>query len=296
VQRAVRERSPAVVFANGLHLESALLRGVPVVQKIVGDWAWERARNREWVTVGVDEFQPAALPPRARALRALRTGVTRRASGVVVPSRHLAQLVRSWGVGDERITVVPNAAPELTPSLDRDPGRVVFVGRLVAWKHVDHVIRVLPRLPTVTFEVIGAGPRLEPLRRLAAALDLEQRIVFRGALPREEALAAMRNAGALVLPSSYEGMPHVILEAFAIGVPVVGSDAPGIQAVVEDGVSGLLYPGGDLDALEHAVRQATAPEVAARLIRGGLEYAGRATLDASARATREALNKALGRA
>jgi glycosyltransferase involved in cell wall biosynthesis len=296
VQRAVRESRPAVVFANGLHLESAFIMGIPVIQKIVGDWAWERARNREWTTVGVDDFQPAVLPPRARALRALRTAVTRRASGVVVPSRHLAGLVRSWGIANDRITVVPNAAPELAPSLERDPRRVVFVGRLVAWKHVDHVIRVLPRLPDVAFDVVGAGPRLEALRQLAASLDLEQRVIFHGALPREEALAAMRSAGVLVLPSSYEGMPHVILEAFALGVPVVASNAPGIQAVVEDNVSGLLYSGGNLVALEHALRQAAIPEVAVRLVTGGQEYARRSTLDASARATREALEKALGRA
>jgi glycosyltransferase involved in cell wall biosynthesis len=295
VQRAVRRSRPTVVFANGLHLESALLTGVPVVQKIVGDWAWERAHNRGWTTLGVDEFQPAALPPRARALRVLRTAVTKRAQGVVVPSRHLARLVRSWGVTGDRITVVPNAAPDLKPSDERDARRVVFVGRLVAWKHVEHVIRVLPRLPDLTLEVVGVGPRLESLRELAASLGLQQRVVFHGALPREDALSVMRNAGALVLPSSYEGMPHVVLEAFALGVPVVGSDAPGIETVVEDGVSGVLYPVGDLAALEQALRRAAMPDVAARLAQGGRERARRLTLDASALATREALEKALSR-
>jgi glycosyltransferase involved in cell wall biosynthesis len=296
VVRAVRKSRPAVVFANGLHLESTFLTGVPVVQKIVGDWAWERARNRGWTAVDVDDFQRAAVPLRAWAVRVLRAAVTRRADSVVVPSRHLAFLVRNWGVADERITVVPNAAPELEPSLERDPRRVVFVGRLVPWKHVDHVIRVLSRLPDVTFEVVGVGPRLEALRELVAALGLEQRVVFHGALPREEALAVMRNAGALILPSSYEGMPHVVLEAFALGVPVVGSDAPGISALVEDDVSGVLYPVGELSALEQAVRRALTPEVAARLASGGHEYALRATLDASARATSAALEKALTRA
>ncbi len=296
VYQAVRESKPAIVLANGLHIESAFIIGVPVVQKIVGDWAWERARNLEWTTVGIDDFQLGYLPPRPRALRTVRTAVTRRARGVVVPSRHLARLVRSWGVDEDRITVVPNAAPEATPSLERDPSRLVFVGRLVAWKHVDHVIQVLARLPDVALDVIGEGPRLDALRRLARAIHVEQRVVFHGAVPRDEALATMGRAGVLVLPSSYEGMPHVVLEAFASGVPVVGSDAPGIKALVEDGVSGLLYPVGDLDALELALREAASPEMAARLITGGRAAARRLTLDASASSTVEALEKALFRA
>ena len=52
--RAVNRTKPDIVLANGMHMESALIVGVPVVQKIVGDWAWERSRNRGWTAVGVE--------------------------------------------------------------------------------------------------------------------------------------------------------------------------------------------------------------------------------------------------
>jgi glycosyltransferase involved in cell wall biosynthesis len=294
INRALRSSRPQVVLANGLHLESALLSGTPVVQKIVGDWAWERARNGGWTDVGIDDFQQAPVGSRTRALRLLRSAVTRRARRVVVPSQHLARLVRSWGVDASRISVVPNAAPDLEPGSSRDAQRGVFVGRLVSWKHVDHAISVLPRLPEVRLDVLGTGPALESLRRLAHSLEVDDRVAFHGALPRERALALMGSAGFLVLPSSYEGMPHVVLEAFALGVPVVASDAPGTVEIVEDGMSGLLYRFGELDELEGLLRKVSSPQLTERLSRGGRAAAARFTLDASAASMSRALDKALG--
>jgi glycosyltransferase involved in cell wall biosynthesis len=295
VSRAVRRSRPEVVLANGLHLESTLVSGAPVVQKIVGDWAWERAVNRSWTTVGIDQFQRARIRPRARAVRLLRGAVTRRARRVIVPSRHLARLVQSWGVAPQRISVVPNAAPKLEPAKQREPRRGVFVGRLVAWKHVDHTITVLPRLPDLTLDVVGDGPALESLRLLAELLGVRDRVTFHGSLPREEALRLMASAGFLALPSSYEGMPHVVLEAFALGVPVVASDAPGTAEIVENGVSGLVYGCGQLEQLEDTLRMVTIPEVADRLSSGGRAAAARLNLEASAASTSSALHAALGR-
>jgi glycosyltransferase involved in cell wall biosynthesis len=295
VVRAVRASRPDVVFANGLHLESALLRSAPVVQKVVGDWAWERARNRGWTEIGIDEFQRAQAPARVRALRALRGIVTRRARRVIVPSRHLAGLVQSWGVDPDRIRVVPNAAPaNLSASThERDAGRGVFLGRLVSWKNVDHAIAAISRLPHLRFDVVGAGPMLESLRSFTRSLGADERIRFHGALPREQALALLGGSSFLVLPSSYEGMPHVVLEAFAMGIPVVASNAPGIRAVVDNGRTGLLYRCGDVDDLRRALVQASKPEVAARLSREGLAAAGRLSLEASARAASGVLREVL---
>jgi glycosyltransferase involved in cell wall biosynthesis len=290
---AVRRSRPEIVFANGLHLESAFLRDVPVVQKIVGDWAWERARNRRWTDLGIDDFQHAQVGPRVHALRALRGAVTRRARSVIVPSRHLAGLIRSWGIGAGRIRVVPNGAPVLEPAPERDLRRGVFVGRLVSWKNVDHAIRALARLPHLTLDVVGQGPELDPLRAVARSLGVDKRVVFHGALPRQQALATLSRAGFLVLPSSYEGMPHVVLEAFALGVPVVASDAPGIRELIEDRVSGLVYRAGDLQELEDALRQVTNPQLASGLVCGGRAASARFTPHATAAATSRALRDAL---
>jgi glycosyltransferase involved in cell wall biosynthesis len=283
-----------VVFANGLYLESALLPGPPVVQKIVGDWAWERSTNSGAMRVGFEQFQTAHLPPRVRLLRTLRAHVTRRARRVVVPSRYLARIVSGWGVDPTRIDVIPNSAPPLRQPPASRPRRIVYVGRLVEWKHVDHVLRVLPRLRDVRFAVIGDGPTAGDLQRLAVQLGIEDRVNFLGRLPKESVLQFMQEeAGVLVLPSSYEGLPHVVLEAFAAGLPVVASRAGGTPELVVDGVSGLLYPCGDLEMLTSVLDEALRPAVAAPLAKGGAEIAARHVLAAGVTSTIDVLDRVL---
>lgn len=294
VVSAVHQTKPDVVLANGLHVESALVIGVPIVQKIVGDWAWERSQNNDWTVLDVERFQRARVPPQVRAMRTLRTAVTRRSRLVIAPSRYVAGLVNRWGISEARIRIVPNAAPPLTPSRASRRPRALFVGRLVRWKHVDHVLRILPKLPGLGFDIIGTGPELDKLRRLSGSLDLEHRIAFHGALPRDAVLDKMQESGCLVLPSSYEGMPHVVLEAFAARLPVVASDAGGIPELVDDGVSGLIYPWGRLEALAEALQTATDPGVASRLSEGGVAVARGLSLDATAAATNRVLNEAAG--
>jgi glycosyltransferase involved in cell wall biosynthesis len=296
VVRAASLSGADAVFANGLHLESALLPGPPVVQKIVGDWAWERSTNSGATRAGFEEFQSAPLPPRVKLLRALRAHVTRRARRVVVPSRYLAHIVSGWGVDQSRIDVIPNAAPPPHQPPPNRPRRILYVGRLVQWKHVDHVLQVLPRLPDVKLTVIGEGPTAGDLQRLAAHLGLDDRVDFVGRLPKETVLRFMREeAGALVLPSSYEGLPHVVLEAFAAGLPVVASRAGGTPELVIDGVSGLLYPCGDLDKLTSALDEALQPAAAAQLVRGGSEVAAEHRLDVMVSSTIDVLDRVLGR-
>jgi glycosyltransferase involved in cell wall biosynthesis len=285
IRSTIRSR-PDVVFANGLHAESALLPSVPLVHKIVGDWAWERARNRHWTDRGIESFADARMPARPRLMRALRSHVTRRADRVVVPSHYLGGLVTRWGVESSRVRVIPNAAPAVLEPPDRRPRRLLYVGRLVSWKHVDHVLGVLPELDGVELDVVGSGPEEEDLRRLAEGTGVAGRVHFHGPLRQEEAMGLMReNAGVLVLPSSYEGMPHVVLEAFAAGLPVVASAAGGTPEIVEPGVSGLLYPWGQTEQLRASLEQALEPDVAARLATGGAEVARRLTMESTTAST-----------
>jgi glycosyltransferase involved in cell wall biosynthesis len=286
---------PDVVFANGLHLESTLLPHRPVVQKLVGDWAWERARNAGATDLDLEEFQAASVSLQVRALRELRSIVTRRARLVVVPSRYLGTVVRGWGVSESRIRVIPNAAPPVIEEAARSRlgNRALFVGRLVPWKHVDHILRVLPRIPSLGLDIIGSGPEMDSLQRLAAALRVEERAAFLGVVPRPNVLDSMRRAAFLVLASSYEGMPHVVLEAFARGLPVVTSDAGGTPEIVEDGISGLVYPSGDVDALEAAITKIMVPDVAAKVAQGGLKVAKQLSLTSMSEATAEVVREAL---
>jgi glycosyltransferase involved in cell wall biosynthesis len=291
VVRAATAMQSDVVLANGLHSESALIRRVPVVQKVVGDWAWERARNAGHTDVAVDDFAHASLPVKAQAVRRLRTLVTRTAKLVIVPSEYLRSLVAHWGVDQDRVRVIPNAAPRIsdfTHSQSRST-RALFVGRLVPWKHLDHAIEVLPRFRNLGLDVIGTGPAQRVLERVARDSGVEGRVSFLGAMPRDAVLNKMRTARFLVLPSSYEGMPHVVLEAFASGLPVVASDVGGIPELVNDRATGFLYEFGNRDALCKAVRAAMDDDGAVSVAHAAAQVASRLTPSLIAKETGQAL-------
>jgi glycosyltransferase involved in cell wall biosynthesis len=274
-----------VIYANGLFGEVALATRLvrrPVVAKIVGDPSWERVRGRGWYTGTIDAYQEAEKGWRLRACDRLRDSSLRRCNAIIVPSGYLAGLVAGWGVPAERIHVVWNAV-EVPPGLPGPPptaGRpaeLVTVCRLVPWKGVDGILRALCSMPAARLTVIGDGPERPALEAMAHALAVADRVRFLGQLPREQALTAMARADVFVLNSTYEGLPHVVLEAMRVGVPVVATAAGGTPEAVRDGVTGLLVPPGDPGALAAALgRIIGEPDLGRRL-------AGAARADADSR-------------
>lgn len=109
------------------------------------------------------------------------------------------------------------------------------------------------RFPGARLTVAGSGPELDRLRALAGELGLEDCVNFCGRLDNAEIPALYASADCLLNPSTVDNMPISILESFASGVPVVSTDAGGIPDLVDNGVSGLLVPVGDADAMANGV-------------------------------------------
>ena len=87
-----------------------------------------------------------------------------------------------------------------------------------------------------------------------------KRVRFLGPLPREDVLKVFRAADAALLTSAWENLPHTVLEALAVGTPVVATAVGGVPEVVRDGENGLLVAPGDLDGLAEAIRRVSADE------------------------------------
>jgi colanic acid/amylovoran biosynthesis glycosyltransferase len=155
-----------------------------------------------------------------------------------------------------------------------EPGLILHVGRLVEKKGTAFLIDALRQLPPpARLIVIGDGPLRAALERHAA--DLEERVQFLGSLPREEVMHWFRRAWALAVPSviardgDCEGLPTVLLEAAACGVPAVGSRHSGIPEAIADGESGFLIPERDVEALSRRLAEIIAsPDLRHRLGRG----------------------------
>jgi glycosyltransferase involved in cell wall biosynthesis len=165
---------------------------------------------------------------------------------------------------------------------------VLFVGRLVEKKGVDTLIDAMARLresaPSLELSVIGDGPARGELEKQAKAAGIKAQ--FQGWQAEKKVRGAMRRALLLAVPSraaqsgDSEGLPTVIMEAMAIGVPVVATRHAGIPEIVSDRVTGLLVPEADPQALAQAIQAAkTEPDLANRL-RGEAYADVRARFDA----------------
>ncbi len=125
---------------------------------------------------------------------------------------------------------------------------ILFVGRLVPQKGVEHLIRAIPLIlekhPEAKFIIVGEGWMKDRLEALARSILMNhQKIMFTGFIPDNEVIALMASADALVIPSIYEPFGIVALEGMAVGVPVVASQVGGLAEVVEHDKTGVLvYP------------------------------------------------------
>ncbi|MGZ9083182.1 MAG: glycosyltransferase, partial [Rhodoplanes sp.] len=128
------------------------------------------------------------------------------------------------------------------------------VGGLIERKGHDLVIRALEHLPKVTLLIAGQGPERAALARLAAAIGVENRVRFLGSIPHERLSEIYSAADALVLASSREGWPNVLLESMACGTPVIASNVWGAPEIIKAPEAGVLLHDRTAGAIASAAR------------------------------------------
>jgi glycosyltransferase involved in cell wall biosynthesis len=166
----------------------------------------------------------------------------------VVPSRFFLAKFAEWGVDTSRFVHVPNSidVDALEPSAEAGDA-FVYVGRLVPEKGVATLIRAAAQA-RVRLRIIGTGSEEAPLRRLAQELGAE--VEFTGYLSGSELRAAISAARAVVIPSEwYENAPLSVMEASALGRPVIGADIGGIPELIRPEETGFVFASGSVDAL-----------------------------------------------
>lgn len=138
------------------------------------------------------------------------------------------------------------------------PCQLLFAGRLTTQKGLDVLLRALGRVQANepgaewTLDVAGDGPRRAEFEALAASEGIADKVTFHGFLSREEVRRRYDAADVFAFPSRFEGMPNVVLEAMACGLPIIGTRIAGTEELVEPDVNGVLLPVDDLDALAGA--------------------------------------------
>ena len=128
--------------------------------------------------------------------------------------------------------------------------------------------------PSVQVLLVGDGPERKALERQARRLGVGDRVRFEGFVVHERLPALLAHADLLVLPSLYEELGTVLLEAMQAGLPIIASKTGGIPDVIEDGGNGLLVPPGEPEALARAIDRLLADrDLARRLSEGAQERA-----------------------
>jgi glycosyltransferase involved in cell wall biosynthesis len=248
-------------------------------------WGW--AARRAWRAPVVMTFYGIELRWVKRSLPFLKgfvRWICRWADRVVAISTETAREIRE--LVDVPVEVIPYTTPfaghPAPRALSAAGGKrltILFIGRLVELKGLAYLIEAAARLDgrvPVRIVAIGIGPERDRLEALARERNVE--VDFRNKVPDAELHQAFVTSDMLVLPSiidargDTEGLGVALLDAMSYGLPAIASRVGGIPDIIEDGVSGLLVPPADPQALANAIeRVARDPTFAKRLADAGRE-------------------------
>ena len=252
------------------------LRGKKYYLKIVGDYAWEQGRQKYGVNENLDDFQTKKYGWQVTLIRFFQKQTAINAAKIIVPSNYLKSIVLQWGVDADKINVIHNSVrkaeiPENKSALRERLGIsgdvIISVGRLVSWKGFDVLIDIMPELLKINknfkLYIVGEGPELNNYqlqiirpRRTSLGLanyELQDNVKLLGSLEQKKLWEYMKASDFFVLNTGYEGLPHIVIEAMYLGLPVITTDVGGNVEVVKPGENGLLLEYNNKEQIKNAI-------------------------------------------
>ena len=172
-------------------------------------------------------------------------GTYKKVSKYIALTEFAASRYVKAGFEKDSLVVKPNFLPARSfVPIDVDLSYAVFVGRLSEEKGVRTLLKAWLNVSSLPLKVLGDGPLLVELKQFAKENNLK--VEFLGFMPNEQALEVIASAKLQIIPSEwYEGFPMVVLEAYALGVPLVVSRIGSLEEVVLEGKTGLKFTPGD---------------------------------------------------
>jgi len=182
---------------------------------------------------------------------------------VVVISDYMRRIILAERLAKpERVVVHRNAIDvaafrsRCRPSLRGEGPVVGTVGRMEPQKaqeiYLEAMALIRRRVPSVRGMIVGDGRRRSELEGIRRRLDLDERVAFVGSVPPDDVPTLLGGFDLFVLSSDWEGLPLVLIEAAALGLPTVATDVGAVSEVVREGRTGFLVPPRDLSALAEA--------------------------------------------
>jgi glycosyltransferase involved in cell wall biosynthesis len=198
------------------------------------------------------------------AYLSIELALARRTTRVIAVSPEESRAAVRLGFGSSRVILVPNGLGpmNLTPrdearaslGLGVDELAIGFVGRLVEQKAPELLVRAMAKtfavVPRARLVMVGCGPMADELRHLAQLLGVAERILWLGERDARQVLAAF---DLFALPSRKEGLPYVVLEAMAAGLPIVATTSAGVEILIVRDQNGITVPPDDAEAFGSAL-------------------------------------------
>ncbi|HEY1173783.1 MAG TPA: glycosyltransferase [Verrucomicrobiae bacterium] len=248
------------------------------------------------VAQGSDVHQYISMPSRrTRIVKAVNRSVR-----TIARSQELARLLLEAGAIKEKLQVIYNGVEgDIFKPGDRSEARrilglpesgklILYVGNLLPVKNPGLALAGLQRLHSISAPsegpsllMVGQGTLESSLKSKAVELGLGDRVIWAGSQPPRQVALYLQAADVLCLPSDNEGLPNVMLEAFASGLPVVATQVGGIPEVLNRPELGRLVPPRDAEAMANALRQIlSSPQDAEFIGKIGAGFSWRQTADA----------------
>lgn len=207
----------------------------------------------------VPGFRPYDFSTYHKIIAPLLRVVWRRADHVIANSEGLNELAKEFAPYIP-ISVIPNGVDiERFRSFERDwsPPHLLFVGRIVYQKGLDVLFKALAELQDLPWKLtlVGDGPFLEDLKSQAKREGFLDRVKFPGWVEKDQLVHYYQQANIFVLPSRHEGMSNALLEAMAMGLPIVASDIAGNEELVIPGKNGFLISTNDQGSLTRSIKK-----------------------------------------
>jgi glycosyltransferase involved in cell wall biosynthesis len=242
------------------------LRDLDIIHAHFAGWAYEVALPlgnllRVPVTVTIHNGElPNMQPDYLRAIH-------EQAARIVLVSEEWKRIWIEKTGRTDKLAVVPNGV-DLTDHRHPAPGeqiRLITVSRLVPGKRVQDGLMAIRRLLDLgvdcRYDIVGEGGEAEALKRLATELDLGDRVAFHGILPNSTVKAMMAESSILLHPSESESFGVVVIEGMSASLPVVVGNSKPMAEILEHGVSGFMYPPGDVERMtSHLADLCASPE------------------------------------
>ena len=236
-----------------------------------------------------EEFK-TAHPYRQKLYAAYRKSILQKVQGVVGVSDKVSSIARERLHGIPVATVYNGVDLSLFAYKARsaDEFKIIGVGNLIEIKGFTYLLKAFARLhrqlPHTRLEIIGDGVLKDSLQEETVVLGVADAVTFAGKVPYEQVAKKMAQSDLFVLPSFYEALGCVYLEAMGCGVPTIGVRGMGIDEIIVHGENGMLVNPKDVQDLYDKMHQvATDTALAGRLGKNGAETAQKYTWDASAK-------------